>query len=342
MRMSRGRGLYQAIAEPDNLRLAFRKALRGKSGRQEVLDYRRNLDQNLADLRTDLLTGDIKVSDYHFFTIYDPKERTICAAPFRERVLHHAVVNLCEPVFERYSIDDSYACRPEKGLHRALKRAQQFTREYPWYLKMDIRKYFDSIHHETLLRLLARRFRDNRLMRLFEQVVRGYQTLPDRGLPIGNLLSQHFANFYLGLLDHYLKEECRVSAYLRYMDDFLIFGASREILKSELWKTETFLCERLCLSLKDATQLNRAEFGVPFLGFRIYPHVIRLSPRSRRRFAQKVMYYENEEASGGLSEAQLARRVSALVSFTKAADAAGFRRLFIQRRRVSSEGAPTA
>lgn len=340
--MSRGRGLYQAIAEPDNLRLAFSKALKGKSDRQDVLEYRRHLDQNLADLRTQLLTDNIKAGDYRFFRIFDPKECSICSAPFRERVLHHAVMNLCEPVFERYAIYDSYACRPDKGLHRALKRAQQFSRNYPWYLKMDIRKYFDSIHHETLLHLLTRRFRDSRLMRLFEQVIRGYQTSPGRGLPIGNLLSQHFANFYLGLLDHYLKEECRVSAYLRYMDDFLIFGADREILKSALQKTETFLHDRLCLSLKDATQLNHSTFGIPFLGFRIYPHVVRLSPRSRRRYAQKIAYYEREEAAGRLSDAQLACRVSSLVSFTKAADAVGFRRLFLQRRRVSSEGAPTA
>ena len=120
--MSRGRGLYQAITEPDNLRLAFMKAVRGKSDRSEVVAFRTDLDNNLMSLRAELLTGDISIGPNRYFTILDQKERVICAAPFHDRVLHHAVINLCEPVFESYSIFDSYACRPDKGLHRALRR----------------------------------------------------------------------------------------------------------------------------------------------------------------------------------------------------------------------------
>ncbi len=149
--MARGRGLYHQIAEPDNLRLAFRKAAMGKADRREVVAYRRDLAANLVRLRSHLLSGDVPIGTYRLFTILDPKERIICAASFGDRVLHHAVMNICEPELERYAIFDTYACRPGKGLHRAVARGTGVTRRYPWYLKLDIRKYFDSIHHATLL-----------------------------------------------------------------------------------------------------------------------------------------------------------------------------------------------
>ena len=223
--MARGRGLYLKIPEPDNLRLAFNKAVKGKSDRQEVIRFRHDLDENLAALRRELQSGEISLGPDRFFTILDPKERIICAAPFHDRVLHHAVMNICEPVFERYSIFDSYACRPAKGLHKAITRAQEFSRQYQWYLKLDIRSYFGSIDHKILNRLLARRFAERRLRDLFGHVIASYRTEPDSGIPIGNLLSQYFANFYLSHLDHWLKEERHVPGYLRYMDDFLLFGA---------------------------------------------------------------------------------------------------------------------
>lgn len=158
--MKRAGNLYQKIAEHENLRLAFWKAQRGKSGKHDILRYREHLDENLKQLRGELLNGDIDIGHYHYFTIYDPKERMICAADFRERVLHHAIINICEPYFEAYQIYDSYACRKGKGLDVALRRAQFFCRKFDWYLKLDVHKYFDSIEHDKLLCLLDRRFKD--------------------------------------------------------------------------------------------------------------------------------------------------------------------------------------
>ncbi len=340
--MVRGRSLYLRITEPDNLRLAFRKAARGKADRREVVAYRRDLAANLVRLRNSLLSGEVTVGPCRFFTILDPKERTICAAPFGDRVLHHAVMNVCEPELERYAIFDTYACRPGKGLHKALARAQEFTRRYPWYLKLDIRKYFDSIHHETLLQLLSHRFQDRRVMKLFEQIFGAYETSPGCGIPIGNLISQHAANFYLGAMDHWIKEERRAPGYLRYMDDFILFGCDREHLKEELRSVEAFLAERLHLDLKNSRQLNRSEVGVPFLGFRVLPGRVLLLPRSRARFANKLEKYEQAHHEGTMSETELARRVSSLVSFTSIADAAGFRRGVIMRQGVPSGRALTA
>ena len=148
--MKRVGNLYDGIGEPENLRLAFLNAIRGKCGKQDVIEYTARLDENLRLLRDRLLARRVDVGHYHFFTVHDPKERVICAASFPERVLHHAIMNVCEPVLERYAIHDSYACRTGKGMHAAVLRAQAFTRQFPWYLKLDVRKYFDSIHHETL------------------------------------------------------------------------------------------------------------------------------------------------------------------------------------------------
>jgi retron-type reverse transcriptase len=318
--------LYGQIADPDNLRLAFTKALRGKRDREEVRNFIERLDENLARLRHELLTENVVIGPYHFFQVFDPKERLICAASFRERVLHHAMMNLCEPVLERYSIENSFACRKGKGGQKALKKAQDYCGRYAWYLKLDIRRYFDSIDHAVLLARLGRLFKDRALMRLFERLLASYATAPGKGLPIGNLVSQHLANFFLGRLDHWLKQEKKVPGYLRYMDDFVLFADDKAILLQWLEELEDFLHREMHLALHPRRQLNRSDNGLPFLGMRVFAHHIRLAPRSRRRFIEKLKEYEWMAKSGTLSEWALAQRVTALVAFTRQADADGFRR----------------
>lgn len=332
--------LLAAIACPDNLRAAFLQAARGKSATPPVREFRAGLAVNIAALREELLSGAVRVGDYHFFRIHDPKERRICAASFRERVLHHAVMRVCEPCFERYAVHHSYACRRGKGLHRALERAQSLARRHPWYLKLDIHHYFDSIHHQTLLALLAHRLPDPKTLELFARIIGSYHTEPGCGLPIGNLISQHCANLYLGLLDHALLEERRVAGYLRYMDDFLVFAPERESLRAELRWIEEFLARRLRLILHPRQQVNRCALGIPFLGFRVFPDVIRLTPRSRACFARKLRQYEQEADQGRLSEAALVRRVTALVACTQAAEAAGFRRAIFRGQDQNWPGVP--
>ena len=201
-----------AIADPENLRQAFLKAARGKRGKADCRAFQERLDENLALLREELLAGRVRVGDYHLFKIFDPKERTICAASFRQRVLHHAVMAVCEPVLERAAVFDSYACRKGKGRLAAVERASGYARRHEWFLKMDVRKYFASIDHRVLERLLARRFKDPAVLALFGKIIRSYETAPGRGLPIGNLTSQHFANYYLAPLDRFIKEELRPAA----------------------------------------------------------------------------------------------------------------------------------
>jgi RNA-directed DNA polymerase len=295
-----------------------------------------DFDANIAKIRDGLVRHAPDIGHYRFFRVHDPKPRDICAASFPERVLHHAVMNVCEPVLEAYAVFDSYACRKGKGNLKALNRARVFSNRFPWYLKLDIRKYFDSIDHDVLLRLLSRRFKDRSLMALFEQLLNTYHTRPGKGMPIGNLISQHLANFYLGSFDHWIKEARRVPGYLRYMDDTLCFGPDRKYLNAELDAIRGFLKRELALDLKENIQLNRCRNGIPFLGFRGFPDRIRLSPMSRKRFANKFIEYERRWQDGVWSQAELVRHMEPLIAFTQLAGARSFRRNVIQRFGVSS------
>lgn len=334
--MKRAGSLYRRILEYENLRLAFWKAAKGKSGRHDVIAFRKDFDLYIRKLHGGLLAHRPDIGHYRFFQVHDPKPRSICAAAFPERVLHHAVMNVCEPVLEAYAVSDSYACRKGKGNRKALDRARQFARKHSWYLKLDIRKYFDSIDHGVMMDALARRFKDRDLLHLFQDLLETYHTKPGRGMPIGNLISQHLANFYLGRFDHWIKEDRRVSGYLRYMDDFLLFGRDRPYLKTELALVREFLFRELALDLKENIQLNRCRHGIPFLGYRVFPDGIRLSPRSRRRFVQKFMAYEGKWHDGEWTSVDLARHMESLIDFTRTAGARSFRRHIIDRFGVPS------
>lgn len=323
--MKRAGDLLPAIAEPANLRLAFWKAALGKAARPEVVAWRARLGENLAAMRSGLLAGDVPVGDYQFFTIHDPKERLICAASFGERVLHHALMNVCEPLFERRLIHDTYACRKGKGRIVALARAQHFARVHGWYLKLDVRKYFDSVDHAALLRLLGRVVKDRAVLGLFGRIVGSYSTAPGRGVPIGNLTSQHFANLYLGELDQFVKRRLGAGGYIRYMDDFVLWADDRKVLKQWARDIAGFLHDQLGLDCKPP-QVNRVERGMPFLGCRLFPHRLRLDRRGRRRFATRLRHLEAGHAAGTIGAPELQQRATALIAYTETCGARGWRR----------------
>lgn len=324
------------IADAENLRLAFWKAAKGKRAKADCLAFRERLDEDLAALAAELLAGDVPVGNYHYFKVHDPKERLICAATFRERVLHHALMNVCEPVLERAAVFDSYACRKGKGRLLAVERAQGYARTRRWFLKMDIRKYFDSIHHDTLRSLLRRKFKDPLVLGVFDRILASYETAPGRGLPIGNLTSQHFANFYLGPLDRFLKETLRHGAYVRYMDDFVVWGESGSELRAVGERVRAFLASELKLKLKSNTAINRTAFGMDFLGYRLFPGSVRLARRSKVRFTRKFRGCEAAHWRGEWSELVLQQRMQALLAFVMPADSGTFRRHVLQRFGVAA------
>lgn len=311
--------LLPQIAAIDNLQEAFLRASRGKAQRKAVIDFRNSLDANLMRLHDDLLDGSYHLGNYHFFTIYDPKQRTICAASFRDRVAFHAMMRICHPVFDNYQTFDSYASRIGKGTYKALERTQGFAMHYKWFAKLDVCKYFDSIRHDILLGQLCRLFKDKQLLLYFRNIVDSYETTPQRGLPIGNLTSQYFANHYLSVADHYAKEQLKVSAMVRYMDDIILFDNDKERLKHKVSLYNSYLSQKLCVELHPLV-LNDVHTGIPFLGYVVYPTCLRLNGRSRRRFKDKMKALSNSVASGLISQEAYASRASSLFAFIKKAD----------------------
>ena len=326
--MKRQGQLIEKIADLENLQLAYYKAKKGKSGKTEVFEYGKRLQDNLLNLQRQIVSGNVETGNYRYFTIYDPKKRTICAAPFGQRILHHALMNVCHPVFEKAQIFDSYASRVGKGTYAALDKAKQFTKRYQWFLKLDFRKYFDNIDHTVLKKQLRGLFKDIRLLNIFEDTLKGYSTLRNRGVPIGNLTSQYFANHYLSLADHYVKESLKIKAYVRYMDDIVLWHNDRKILIKASSQLKQYSENKLKLELKPFC-INRSEYGLSFLGYLLYPEKIRLAHRSRTRFIKKIKVYNNRLDSGLWTQKEYQNHVLPLIAFTEYANAREFRKRIV-------------
>jgi len=311
--MARSYGqLFEKIAAPENLKAALKRAAKGKRERPVVKHFLARANTELSLLRSELLDGSYRPRPVTQFRIMDPKPRTITCADFRDRVVHHALCHIVSPFLENRFMDDSFACRTGKGSHRAVLRAQQFSRQYSCVWKADIRKFYDSIDHEVLLKMLCRRFREKRLHRLLrvlvEHPVPGQEK--GKGLPIGNLTSQWFANFYLDRLDHYLKEELKAPAVVRYMDDFSVWSNSKEEL-FEIWsEARLWLLEELGLDLKpSACKVLPVAQGLNFLGVQIFPRKLRLQGVRLRRTRRLVARREKQFFNGELSEPELVQAI---------------------------------
>jgi RNA-directed DNA polymerase len=323
--MKRVNNLIEQIADPDNLRLAFWKASKGKRHTAEVLAYQRYLEDNLLELRAQILRGSVEVGDYRYFKIFEPKERQICASAFREQVLHHALMNICHDYFERDLIFDSYASRKGKGTHAAIKRAQLYSYQHRFFLKLDVRKFFERIPHDILKGQLARLFKDKVLLSLFNQIIDSYEASPKRGLPISNLTSQYFANHFLSSLDHFIKDQSSIKAYVRYMDDMVLWHDDKVTLKHWRNTIQQFVEQYLGSALKPEL-LNYTSRGLPFLGYLLFPKQIRLTQHSKQRFIRKANLVESHYHSGEWSENQCQNHILPLLAFLQHADTEGVRR----------------
>lgn len=335
--MKRAGNLMDKIAEPNNLRLAFYKAQKGKRSKSDVQLFVKNLDKNLVKLRDGILNNTVEIGNYHYFKIYDPKERLICASAFVERVLQHAIMNICHPVFESFQISDSYACRLNKGTFAALDRAAKFQQQSAWFLKLDIKKYFNSIHHAILMEMLQRRIKDEKVLRLLYRIIESYENLPGCGLPIGNLTSQYFANHYLALADHFAKEQLHLKYYVRYMDDMVLWSNSCDQLMDAGLKFVQFIEESLQLELNPPS-LNKTEHGLTFLGFRVYPGKTLLSQRSKLRFFTKLKAKTIALDSGVINQQEFSQTAMALYGFIGHANSKGFSVKTLNRIRTHVTG----
>lgn len=301
------KNLYPKICAFENLYLAFRKARRGKRSRPDVAAFEHNLELELVHLQDELRAERYRPGRYRHFTIYESKPRRISAAPFRDRVVHHALCNIIEPIWEARFIRDSYACRVGKGTHAALDRCTQFARRYPYVLQGDIVQFFPSVDHAILRDLLARHIACPPTLRLIERIIASgaeihraeyrmvwfpgddlFAIHRPRGLPIGNQTSQFWANVYLHELDRFVKQELRCPAYLRYCDDFLLFADDKPTLHR--WKREigAFLQRLRLVNHPHKSRVYPVTCGIPFLGFIVFPDHRRLQRGNGVRFARRL------------------------------------------------------
>ena len=235
-------------------------------------------------------------------------------------------------MFERWFIHDSYACRKNKGLHKAVHQTQEWSRKYTFFLKADISKFFDSVDHDVLKNLLSRKLKDQKLSHLPNAVL-------GKGIPIGNLTSQYFANFYLTPMDRFIKEKLGVKAYIRYMDDFLLFSSDKEQLHRWYSEIKCFLQQNVKLHLKtQATFIGSVSEGIPFLGFRIFPYLIRLKRESKARFIRKLKAMEKAFYEGELDEQSLLQSVQSLLAHIRHADTYRLRTKIYEQYGMMLEG----
>ncbi len=322
--MIRSGNLIEAVADLGNLKLAYTKAYRAKPLSRDSLAFRCNLDSQLIELGDELRSGTYSPGPYRFFTIHDPKERLISAAAFRDRVAQHALMNILDPLFERVQIHHSYACRRNKGMHAAVVKVFHHSKSQAWFLKLDVRKYFDSIDHVVLASQLEHRIKDLSVLTTLVGIIESYETSPGRGLPIGNLTSQYFANHYLAGLDHYILEELHIARYVRYMDDMILFEDSKGKLGDANIHIADYAQHCLRLILKPPI-LNRTTAGTPFCGFLVKPHGIFLMEKTRRRFKNSQRALTYSFLHGDLSPERYADRALASSSHLAIARARRFR-----------------
>ena len=328
------KGLYPRIYDFENLWLAWRRARRGgKRKWPTVAAFEFDLEQNLWALHEELRDRAYRPGPYRHFTIRRPKVRRISAAPFRDRVVHHALVQVMQPIFEARMIHDSYACRAGKGTNRALDRCQQFARAHRYVLQCDVVQFFPSIDHAILRLQLARHIACGDTLWLVDRILEsGAGVLRDhydmvyfpgddllaatrpRGLPIGNLTSQNWANVYLNDLDQFVKHELGCRAYLRYSDDFLLFADD----KATLWAWRDQIAAQLAalrLTLHGArAQVYPVTAGIPWLGFRVFPTHRRLLRRNVKAFARRLRAQRDAYRAGEMTLEQIRLSIQAWIA----------------------------
>jgi hypothetical protein len=311
--MKRQNCLFDQIIDYGNIRLAFLRAIRGNRSSPAVIRFCQDVDGNLSLIREKLRTLNCGWGNYHSFLITDPKLRSISTAPVEQRIMHHAIMNVLNGIFERPMICHSYACRRGKGTHAAVLYAFRQCRARGHFLKLDVRKYFDSIDHDTLKTMLQRLIKDSRVLVLLRGIIDSYETNPGKGIPIGNLTSQFFANLYLAGLDHFILEMLHPLAYCRYMDDFVLWGAGLPVLQNMFARINTYAGENLRVTLKQPVY-GKTSAGLPFLGFLIKESGIYLLQKSKRRVKNRMTEIDAMLCAGEITGEKAAERARSVFS----------------------------
>jgi retron-type reverse transcriptase len=344
---------YADLYTWDNLYLAYRKAAKGKRSQAAAASFEYRLEDNLFQLQDELASERYQPGPYTSFTIHEPKERLISAAPFRDRVVHHALCQIIEPAFERSFIRHSYANRVGKGTHRALNTCQQWARQYGYALQCDVRQFFPSIDHSILQRTLNRRIQDGAVRRLIKRILdSGIGVLSEeydmvyfrgddlfaiqraRGLPIGNLTSQFWANCYLNEFDHFVNRMLGCVAYLRYVDDLVLFAQDKATLHQ--WRLA--IIERLAqlrLTLHEGkAQVYPTRKGIPFLGFVVYPTHRQLRSRKGLAYRHRLRNLLANYGEKLVSRDEIDRSLRGWINHVRYGDTWGLRKALLREVRL--------
>ncbi|HFG0576726.1 RNA-directed DNA polymerase [Flavobacterium psychrophilum] len=292
--MKRLNNLYSQIIAIENLQLADAHAKKGKGHQYGVKLHEKNQDQNIQLLHEMLLNKSYQTSQYTTFKVFEPKERLVFRLPyFPDRITHHAVMNVLEPIFTNLFTADTYSCIKGKGIHgaaRAVKKALIDKSNTKFCLKLDIKKFYPSVDHDVLKQLLRRKFKDNNLLWLLDEIIDSAD-----GLPIGNYLSQYFANYYLTYFDHWIKEDKAIKYYFRYADDIVILSDNKQQLHQILEAIKTYLKDDLKLTVKQNYQVFPVEArGIDFVGYKFYHTHTMLRKSIKKRFAKAVSKNKNK------------------------------------------------
>jgi RNA-directed DNA polymerase len=343
------KNLYPGIYAWENLERAYRKARKGKRKTQPVADFEYAWESNLLRIQEALSSKTYQPGPYHSFYIHEPKKRLISAAPFPDRVVHHALCQVIEPIFERRFIHDSYANRVGKGTHRALDRCTYFARRYRYVLQCDIKQHFPSIDHAILGDILARYIACTGTKQLIDQILAsGTGVLSEqydmvyfpgddllaanrpRGLPIGNLTSQFWSNCYLNPLDHYIRRELRCPAYLRFVDDMLFFADDKATLYQWREAVINFLAALRLTIHTERAQPRPVGAGIPFLGFVVYPDHRRVKGRKVVAYRRRLKSLWTAYQWGEIEQADVVASLHGWLAHISYADAWGLAQLILQ------------
>lgn len=290
--------LFDKICTMENLETAFYKAARHKRDYDEVIKYERNLIENLFELQWELINGKYKTGKYRTKVIFEPKKRIIYILDFKHRVAQWAIINVIEDILVKMLTKDTYSCIKDRGMHKASLRTTEFINKYDYVLKMDIHHFYPSVRQDILYKLIIRKFKDKKLLALLTDIIFSFPGI--RNIPIGNLSSQHFGNFYMKELDKYILETLKCKAYIRYCDDFVLFDNDKKKLREWKFKIKDFLKNELDLELSKSDIFPHTR-GVDFMGYRHYRgyNLVRKSTakKVKRRIPRAVRQVNNGEIS---------------------------------------------
>ena len=297
--MKRHGNLFEAIVHPDNLCMAYTNARRGKRWQNVVKDFEKDIEGNLARLHKMLRAKEFTTSAYRSKTIHEPKTREIYILPFfPDRIVQHALIHVLGPIWDNLMINDSYACRKGKGMHRGSRRVMNHVRRYKYCLKGDMSKFYPSIDHDILMEIIERKIKCKDTLWLLEDIVRSFEG--GRNTPIGNYTSQWFGNLYLNELDTQIKQTHKQKAYIRYCDDFVLFGDSKPHLHALKEWIEKYLCERLKLAFSKWSIFPVTQ-GVDFIGYRHFKKYILLRKSTSKRVKKRLQRMPSLLKSGRIT-----------------------------------------